>query len=382
MHFDVTPTIILLSVAGSHAYGMNTAQSDIDIRGIAIAPLDLRLSSYQRFEQYEGKWPYELFPAGFNFNRYEEITGGFDDPPDDVVIYDIAKAVKLMGDCNPNMLEILFSDDEDVLFATKLGDNLRSKRDLFLSTKLKHTYTGYARAQLSRIQRHRGYLMGGVPEKPSRTDYGLPAGEGILNQKEHNLINEEIKAKLTSWDIQDFEMKPQERDVLRQRMREFWSHAMHCTDDEVDGKLEDVAAKSLGLTEEVRDALGRERSFRSSMKNFKSYVSWKTQRNPKRQALEEKHGYDTKHASHLIRLARTGVEVLTTGKIQVRRPDAEELLGIRRGERSFEDIEEEATTLEEHMNLLYKANPAGLPKKVDTEALDRLTRETILMSVK
>ena len=356
---------------------MATPESDVDLRGICVAPLDIRLSSYKNFEQFEDGLPQAMFGQLLEGPRKELFSGVFD-----VVIYDIAKAVKLMGDCNPNMLEILFCEERDVLIDNEAGMLLRGRRYEFLSTKLKHTYTGYARAQLARIQRHRGYLMGGVPEKPTRKEYGLPESEGILDERESNLINEEVKAKLLEWGIEDFEMKPAERDVLRQRMREFCSHALHCGDEELEGRLEDTAAKSLGLTSEVRDALARERKYRASMKNFKSYTKWKNERNPKRQALEEKHGFDTKHASHLIRLARTGVEVLNTGKIQVKRPDADELLGIRRGERSFEDIEEEAKALEIKMNALYQTNPCGLPKKVNTNALDRMTREIVLMSLR
>lgn len=381
MHFDVVPTTILLVVAGSHAYGTETDESDLDVRGICVAPLDIRLSSYKRFEQYEDK-----LPSAF-FDKLQQLTGG---PPlpagvyeiDDVVIYDIAKAIKLMGDCNPNMLELLFGDEKDIVLSNEHGDRLRSMRDSFLSLKLKHTYTGYARAQLARIKRHRGYLMGGIPEKPTRKEYGLPEGEGILDQRESSLIDEEIKAKLLSWGIEDFEMTPAERDVLRQRMREFWSHAIHCSEEELDNKLEDIAAKSLGLTSEVREALSRERKYRAAMKGFKSYVKWKNERNPKRKELEEKYGFDCKHASHLIRIARMGVEILSTAEIKVKRPDAAELLGIRQGKRTFEDIVEETTKLEQQMDELHQTNPCGLPKKVDTDLLDGLTREIILMSLR
>lgn len=362
---------------------MATPESDLDVRGICVAPIDLRLSTYQNFEQYEGEWPFKVPEVwGFDNSRYYELVGKDGSPPEDVVIYDVAKAIKLMGDCNPNMLEMLFCDERDVLFQDDYGSRLRMMRYLFLSLKLKHTYTGYARAQLARIKRHRGYLLGGAPEKPTRKQYGLPEGEGILDQRESNLINEEIKARLNSWGIEDFEMTPAERDVLRQRMREFWSHAMHCTEDEIDGRLEDAAAKSLGLTAEVRDALDRERKYRAAMKNFKAYIKWKNERNPKRQELEEKYGFDTKHASHLIRLARTGAEVLATGDIKVKRDDAGELLAIRRGEREFDDIVEEAKILEADMDVLYNSNPAKLRKKVNTRILDDLTREIILMSMR
>ena len=55
------------------------------------------------------------------------------------------------------------------------------------------------------------------------------------------------------------------------------------------------------------------------MKHWDSYQTWKTHRNPARAELERQHGYDTKHAMHLIRLMRMGLEVLETGDLGVRR---------------------------------------------------------------
>ena len=52
----------------------------------------------------------------------------------------------------------------------------------------------------------------------------------------------------------------------------------------------------------------------------------------KRKALVEKHGHDVKNSAHLIRLLRMGIEFLEAGELQVRRPDADELIAIKRGE--------------------------------------------------
>jgi len=68
--------------------------------------------------------------------------------------------------------------------------------------------------------------------------------------------------------------------------------------------------------------------------------------------------------------------------LMVRRPDAEELVAIRRGEREYEDIIEEASNIEKEMNDLYMTNPASLRKSIDTKHLDSLTREIILYSLR
>lgn len=70
-----------------------------------------------------------------------------------------------------------------------------------------------------------------------------------------------------------------------------------------------------------------------------------------------------KHAMHIVRLLRMGEEVLRDGVINVKRADAQELLAIRNGEWTYEELlawaEEQDTKLDE----LVKTSP--LPPKPD-----------------
>ncbi len=104
------------------------------------------------------------------------------------------------------------------------------------------------------------------------------------------------------------------------------------------------------------------------MKHWKSYLGWRDTRNPKRRELEARYGYDTKHAHHLVRLLRMGIEVLSTGELTVRRPDATELLAIRNGAWSYERLEGYA---EEMMEKMDEADQASdLPKQPNRVWLD------------
>jgi hypothetical protein len=49
-------------------------------------------------------------------------------------------------------------------------------------------------------------------------------------------------------------------------------------------------------------------------------------------------GYDAKNAAHCIRLLRMASECLRTGELTVFRPDAEELLEIRRARREVSRV--------------------------------------------
>jgi predicted nucleotidyltransferase len=81
-----------------------------------------------------------------------------------------------------------------------------------------------------------------------------------------------------------------------------------------------------------------ERAFRGAVKHHRAYQEWRQNRNPKRAALEEQYGYDTKHAMHLCRLLKMGIEILATGQVLVHRPDAEWLRSIRNGALSYEAL--------------------------------------------
>lgn len=89
-----------------------------------------------------------------------------------------------------------------------------------------------------------------------------------------------------------------------------------------------------------------------------------------RRELVDEFGFDPKHASHCIRIARMGIEFLSTGELTVERTDANELLSIKRGEWSLERVKEEAA------RLFAKAEDAlihsPLPPKPDMPKIEAL----------
>jgi len=90
----------------------------------------------------------------------------------------------------------------------------------------------------------------------------------------------------------------------------------------------------------------------------------------KRKRLLEKFGYDTKNAAHLIRLMRMAIEFLQTGFLIVKRPDREELLEIKKGQWSLEQVKQEATVLFQKAKIAYEQS--ALPHKPDELAINEL----------
>ena len=118
--------IMLLGLGGSHAYGTNNENSDIDFRGVTL-PLPSDLLGLTEFEQYE-------------------------DGETDTVIYSFKKIIKLLLDCNPNTCEILGLDEDQYVIKSPLGQELIDNSGLFLSKRAARSFGGYAGAQLRRLQ--------------------------------------------------------------------------------------------------------------------------------------------------------------------------------------------------------------------------------------
>lgn len=182
-----------------------------------------------------------------------------------------------------------------------------------------------------------------------------------------------LSEKMRSYGIDNVEMPSHTRIAVEQRLDAFRHDVLSVSDEDLDERMRAVATHALRIPPDVVAALNAEKKYRSAMKHWDAYQSWKSHRNPARAALEREHGYDTKHAMHLIRLMRMGIEVLESGELHVRRHDAEELLAIRDGAMTFEDLMTSAEELKARME--QAASAARLPVEVDQDAADALLLE-------
>lgn len=95
----------------------------------------------------------------------------------------------------------------------------------------------------------------------------------------------------------------------------------------------------------------------------------------KRKQLVNKFGYDTKNASHLIRLLRMGIEFLVEGQLHVERADAEQLMAIKKGEWKLEKVKEEAERLFKLVEEAYVRS--SLPPEPDRDGAEELLTRLI-----
>lgn len=370
---------LFLTLAGSQAHGTAREGSDVDLRGVSVAPLELRLSLYHSLEQYEGALPESLARAVLPRIEAHPTAARALGVKTECVIFDVAKFIELCSAANPNTLEILFADERDWVFETPAWRCLYDQRRRFLTRKVQQTFLGYAMAQLKKIRTHRSWLLNPPAAKPSREEFGLPAAGGTLSRDDQNRIEQSIADKIRSYGIDDIDMPKPTRVMVQERLETFYrdvlavSEADAPSDDAIEDALRPVATRALSLPSDVVTALNAEKKYRAAMKHWEAYQTWLRQRNPGRAELERKHGYDTKHAMHLVRLMRMGVEVLDTGELRVRRDDADELLAIRGGAMSFDELSAHADAIRAQMQAV--ARTSSLPEDVDHGFVDALLFE-------
>jgi uncharacterized protein len=95
----------------------------------------------------------------------------------------------------------------------------------------------------------------------------------------------------------------------------------------------------------------------------------------KRKRLVEKYGYDTKNASHLIRLLRMSIEFLVDGRLYVKRNDSQSLLEIKNGLWTLIQVKDEAEKLFQLAQEAYIKS--ALPNTPDIEAINQLCKEIL-----
>ena len=126
--------VIILTLGGSHAYGMEKESSDLDVRGIAL-------------------------------NSKEEILLGTDfeqvvNTDTDTTIYSFNKMIELLTKQNPNTIECLGCKPEHYLYLSNIGKELINNRKMFLSKICIHSFGGYAGSQLRRMENKSVRLIG------------------------------------------------------------------------------------------------------------------------------------------------------------------------------------------------------------------------------
>lgn len=117
--------VIYRCIVGSRAYGLDTAASDVDRRGIFLPPAEMH-------------WSLGGVPAQLESKETEECY------------WELGKFLLLALKANPNILECLYTPLTELV--TPLAAELLARRSIFLSTLVYQTYNGYVMSQFRKLE--------------------------------------------------------------------------------------------------------------------------------------------------------------------------------------------------------------------------------------
>lgn len=287
--------IALLTVGGSYSYGTNVDtlehKSDFDLRGV------------------------------FAHSKEEILTMNYIDKPLmnrelDVSIYPMKQFIELLIKCNPNVIELLGTRDEDIFVLNDIGKLLRDNVDLFLTKRAYYSFGGYAVQQLRRLQ------------------------NAIIKETSKELKEEHILKTVLHSSMVIKEKYPY---LDKNKIIEFYIDKKESENGEYD--------REIFVNIDINNVPFNEiKGFLNEIDNTIKSFDKLNHRNKKK---DESALY--KHAMHLIRLNIEGIEVLKGEGINTyRAKDKHFLLDIRNKEYSFEELFLISADLENQLKEAFK----------------------------
>jgi predicted nucleotidyltransferase len=294
--------LLFLTKSGSHLYGTNVETSDTDYVGIFIGNMKNKIG----------------------FNKTAEIdcsiiskdeNGKNTQHAIDIKLFEFEKFLRLAGDVNPNIVELLFahSNEKAIIFNTDEFKIIEENYELFINRRVKHSFQGYAKQQFKK---------------------------GIMKAQNYNLLK----------NVLDILEKYDDKEILAVVIE----------------KENELKKYDKGSLLELNGLSFQKNIF---VKKIKGQIENKLKMASHRVEMWKKHGYDTKFFMHLFRLLDEGKMLVENRKLEFPLKDVEFLLDIRKGKYKLEELQDLAEKkFEEFNNLDFEK----LPKKANWNKIEEL----------
>jgi len=340
--------ILFEAVSGSRAYGTSLPHSDTDLKGVFILP--------------------EAEFLGLDY--IPQVAN----ETNDEVFYELRRFVELLLKNNPTVLELLGAPADCIIYQHPLFAHFKATD--FVSKLCRQSFAEYAVAQIRKAQGLNKKIN--HPEPPARKSVldfcYVTVGAGAqhvatwlarqtVEPAQCGLVNVPHLTDLYALFIDRSPARPLGyRGLVR--------------DPETS---QDVLLSAVPKGQEPVAYLSFNRSgYSVYCRAYREYWEWVAKRNKERYENTVQHGknYDAKNMLHVFRLLQMAEEIALTGAIQVRRPNRDFLLQIRRGEFAYAELIAEAEHLVTRVEAAFAASalPAA-PSKAAAEAILRLVRQ-------
>lgn len=326
--------LLLKCISGSQAYGLALPHSDTDIKGVFIQPK----------KEYYG------------LNYIDQINN----ETNDIMYYEIKKFVELLLKNNPNILELLSTPDDCVLYRHPVMNLLNP--EMFLSRLCNQTFAQYAYAQIKKARGLNKKILNPLDRKRKTIlDFCyIVKGQGSV--------------AVAEWLTEQGYTQDECGLVRIDHMRDMYAVFHQSQSDRrfsgiVSGEdADEVSLSSVpeGLQPKCILYFNKD-GYSVYCKDYRQYWAWVELRNEERYENTVSHGknYDAKNMMHVFRLLSMAEEIARYKKINVRRPGRDYLLNIRAGEYSYDDLLKEAEERIQTIDELFKKS--DLPGQPDPQ---------------
>lgn len=305
---------------GSHLYGLQRPESDVDYMGIFIPRSDFLLG---------------LKVVNEVDNSTKSSSAGHRNTSEDVddKNYALPKFMHLVLQNNPNIVEVLFANEDSIEFITPEMCDLLENRDKLLSQRVFHTFTGYAFSQKKKLT--------------------------VKSERFNSLVESTdfMEKAFSSDELTDPKraITEEESDTLNKKLKYYKGKKNNCESFHLGMSLKMIYEK---LVEE-RDNYG----WRVKTDTFETL------------------GYDVKFGYHLIRILAEGHELLKDGRLRypISGTARDDIVRVRSGEVEIDEL----LKMYERYDTLCKSalENTPLPKKPDYNWADKWLIETLKKSI-
>ena len=317
--------ILFEVISGSKSFGLNTPTSDTDIKGVFYLPK----------EHFYG------------LHYIPQISN----ETNDIVYYEIGRFMELLLKNNPNILEILATPEDCILYKHPLMEQLKIEN--FLSKLCKDSFAGYALTQIKKARGLKKKIVNPMEkEKKSLLDfcYVLKGYNSVLatqwlkenhlNQAQVGLINLPNSRGMYAI-FYDKLNNLKYKGIIKNELSN------------------EVSLSSIPKGEkEIGYLFCNQDGYSKYCKDYREYWDWIEKRNDERYNTNKEHGknYDSKNMMHTIRLLQSAEQILKTGTLNIKVSNREELLAIKAGEMEYDDLLQMADNLVASIENAYETS--------------------------
>lgn len=314
--------ILFEVISGSKSFGLDTPTSDTDIKGVFYLPKN----------------------CFFGLNYIPQISN----ETNDEVYYELGRFVELLIKNNPNILEILATPDDCILYKHPIMERLQLQD--FLSKLCKDSFAGYAYTQIKKARGlHKKIVNPMEKERKSVLDFcyiidgnnsiSLPAwmASNSIDQANCGLVNiPHVKGVYALY--YDATQSKGYKGIIKSELSN------------------EVTLSSIPKGEkEMAFLYCHADGYSVYCKQYAEYWDWVNKRNQQRYETNEQHGknYDSKNMMHTMRLLQSAYQILSTNSLQIRVTNREELLAIKAGTLDYDSLMQQAESLIEKIEESY-----------------------------